>query len=312
MSAGLPTDDPWGDRQQDLDLDAFAAPRGPGRPSPGPRDAGSSTPTSATAILGRVITRVAGREYQDVVRERVLEPLGHDRDHVRAAAVPADRLAHGYLWRDDTFVEEPIDPVRRARLDGRPVHDHPRSRHAGSAGSPTPSRRATTRTHRRCAARRAARCSRSTGDPRRYPGGGAGRADGAETGGYGFGLFIDRRLRAGRIVGPLRRLSRLRLEHALAARVRSRCHRARQRPLWAGHGPCPRALRPLDGPRVRRDPERPSRLAGGRRPRVAVERLLAAWDDDLAAQLFAMNVDLDEDLAPRRAAIDRLRTSTAP
>ena len=41
--------------------------------------------------------------------------------------------------------------------------------------------------------------------------------------------------------------------------------------------------------------------------RSAVERLLDAWDDDLAAGLFAMNVALDEDLAARRAAIERLR-----
>jgi hypothetical protein len=38
-----------------------------------------------------------------------------------------------------------------------------------------------------------------------------------------------------------------------------------------------------------------------------VERLLEEWDDDLAAQLFAMNVDLDEPIAARRAAIDKLR-----
>jgi hypothetical protein len=38
-----------------------------------------------------------------------------------------------------------------------------------------------------------------------------------------------------------------------------------------------------------------------------VERLLDRWNDDAAAALFAMNVELDEPLARRRAAIDRLR-----
>ena len=42
--------------------------------------------------------------------------------------------------------------------------------------------------------------------------------------------------------------------------------------------------------------------------RTGVERLLAGWDDDLAAHLFAMNVDLDEPLARRRAEIERLQT----
>ena len=46
----------------------------------------------------------------------------------------------------------------------------------------------------------------------------------------------------------------------------------------------------------------------GRRPRgLAVERLLERWDEDEATALFAMNVDLDEPLALRRAELERLR-----
>jgi len=40
--------------------------------------------------------------------------------------------------------------------------------------------------------------------------------------------------------------------------------------------------------------------------RVAVERLLDRWDDDEAAALFAMNVELDEPLALRRADFERV------
>ena len=61
MSAGLATDDPWGDRQQGLALDAFerflaSARRSPGRP--GPR---SSTRTSATGSWGGSSRPPAGR-----------------------------------------------------------------------------------------------------------------------------------------------------------------------------------------------------------------------------------------------------------
>ena len=38
-----------------------------------------------------------------------------------------------------------------------------------------------------------------------------------------------------------------------------------------------------------------------------VVRLLAHWDDDLAGQIFAKNVDMDEPLDRRRAEIARLR-----
>ena len=41
--------------------------------------------------------------------------------------------------------------------------------------------------------------------------------------------------------------------------------------------------------------------------RNAIERLLASWDDDLATATFSMNVDMDEPIDRRRAAIDRLR-----
>jgi hypothetical protein len=41
--------------------------------------------------------------------------------------------------------------------------------------------------------------------------------------------------------------------------------------------------------------------------RAAVEALISAWDQERAAELFAMNVDLDEPLAIRRATIDRIR-----
>ena len=41
--------------------------------------------------------------------------------------------------------------------------------------------------------------------------------------------------------------------------------------------------------------------------RDVIERLLASWDDDLAAATFSMNVDMDVPMARRRAAIERLR-----
>ena len=48
MSGGLPTDDPWGDRQQDLDPAAFLRFLEAGPTPAGPSGRSSSTPTSAT------------------------------------------------------------------------------------------------------------------------------------------------------------------------------------------------------------------------------------------------------------------------
>ena len=108
MSAGFPGDDPWGDRQQDLDLERFTAFLERGQSfawMPGTEFEYSNL---GYAILGRVITNVAGQEYRDVVRSRLLEPMGMGSTVYDAAEVPAERLAIGYARRDDAFVEEPF------------------------------------------------------------------------------------------------------------------------------------------------------------------------------------------------------------
>src|ERR1700742_2895891 len=76
MTAGFPTDDPWGDRQQGLPLEEFARFLAGGvrfNWAPGTRFEYSNL---GYAILGRVITAVTGAAYPDYVRHRLLHPLG--------------------------------------------------------------------------------------------------------------------------------------------------------------------------------------------------------------------------------------------
>ncbi|MET0855056.1 MAG: serine hydrolase domain-containing protein, partial [Microterricola sp.] len=76
MSAGLPTDDPWGDRQESLPADEFDALLSAGvrfESEPGTRFAYSNL---GYALLGRVIEVAAGQPYRRVVEQRLLEPLG--------------------------------------------------------------------------------------------------------------------------------------------------------------------------------------------------------------------------------------------
>jgi CubicO group peptidase (beta-lactamase class C family) len=79
MTAGFPTDDPWGDRQQGLPLEDFAAFLSGGvrfNWAPGTRFEYSNL---GYAILGRVITAVTGAAYPDYIRHRLLHPLGMTR-----------------------------------------------------------------------------------------------------------------------------------------------------------------------------------------------------------------------------------------
>jgi CubicO group peptidase (beta-lactamase class C family) len=116
MTAGFPTDDPWGDRQQGLPLEEFASFLAGGvrfNWAPGTRFEYSNL---GYAILGRVITAVTGAAYPDYVRHRLLHPLGMTRTGYEAEEfeVPGEHgtgsagTARGYRrtpggWADVAF-----------------------------------------------------------------------------------------------------------------------------------------------------------------------------------------------------------------
>ncbi|HJZ28222.1 MAG TPA: serine hydrolase domain-containing protein, partial [Streptosporangiaceae bacterium] len=79
MTAGFPTDDPWGDRQQGLPLDEFDALLARGVSfnwAPGTRFEYSNL---GYAILGRVIAAASGGPYDEFIRTRLLAPLRMSR-----------------------------------------------------------------------------------------------------------------------------------------------------------------------------------------------------------------------------------------
>src|SRR5215468_6112013 len=96
MTAGFPTDDPWGDRQQGLPLAEFSALLAGGLSFawvPGTRFEYSNL---GYAILGRVITAVSGAAYHEFVAGRLLRPLGLARTGFEEAGFDAGCLARGY------------------------------------------------------------------------------------------------------------------------------------------------------------------------------------------------------------------------
>src|SRR5215468_9725446 len=98
MTAGLPTDDPWGDRQQGLPLAEFSALLADGLSfawAPGARFASYNL---GYAILGRVITAATGQPYPELVRDRLLRPLGLTSSGFEAAEFDARQLARGYRY----------------------------------------------------------------------------------------------------------------------------------------------------------------------------------------------------------------------
>src|ERR1700689_1345393 len=110
MTAGFPTDDPWGDRQQGLPLAAFDELLADGVSfnwAPGTRFEYSNL---GYAILGRVLTMASGVLYDEFIRTRLLAPLGLSRTGFNADEFDQENLAVGYRHGLGGWAEVPFDP----------------------------------------------------------------------------------------------------------------------------------------------------------------------------------------------------------
>jgi CubicO group peptidase (beta-lactamase class C family) len=316
MTAGLPTDDPWGDRQQGLPLAEFSAFLARGLSfawAPGTRFEYSNL---GYAILGRVITAATGQPYPEFVRDRLLRPLGLTSSGFEASEFDARQLARGYRLGPGGWDELPPDGCGAfAPMGGvfSSVTDLARwvSGFTGAfppgepgAGGAHPLARAT---------RREMQLPQVTLAPPplvRLPG------DPAEGGpaGYGFGLFVEEHPARGRIVShsggypgfgshmrwhPETGIGVIVLAnstYAAASSLAADLLDAVLRQVAPG---------PADGQATAgyvTSPARPwpETLAARRE----VNRLLHTWDDARADRLFSENVAQDEPYPERRRKID--------
>jgi CubicO group peptidase (beta-lactamase class C family) len=315
MTAGFPTDDPWGDRQQGLPLDDFRALLAHGvglNWAPGTRFEYSNL---GYAVLGLTITAASGVPFDEFIRTRLLAPLGMTRTGFSDAEFPAAELALGYRRGPGGWEELPFDPYGAfAPMGGvfSSVADLA-TWSAGFAAAFPPG--GTDVAHPLAAAsRRQMQLPQAvTGwrAPDRIPGGPPGAPAY-----YGFGLFIDEDPALGRVVshsggypgfgsnmrwhlatglavialgnGTYARMNAL-AELVLNALVpRSAAYQTALAPARAGAaagGPWPATLAATD----------------------AVNALLQDWDDAVADALFTENVALDRPYPERRGDLALLR-----
>ncbi len=107
-AAGLPEDDPWGDRQladTDEELVALIQKGISFSNVPGVAYEYSNL---AFAMLGHIISKVSGTPYQQYITQHLLQPLGMMNTGWEFAKVPPAKLAHGYRWLNDEWVEQPL------------------------------------------------------------------------------------------------------------------------------------------------------------------------------------------------------------
>jgi len=106
MTAGFPTDDPWGDRHESVPVERFDALVAGGLTFCRPPGLEFEYANIGYALLGRVIAQVTGTPYTQVVRERLLEPLGmgsttFDVESATERAVGMHPTASGLIAQDE-------------------------------------------------------------------------------------------------------------------------------------------------------------------------------------------------------------------
>ncbi|MBV1686857.1 beta-lactamase family protein [Novosphingobium sp. G106] len=108
--AGFVTDDPWGDRQQPMSEADFTAMLKTGVRFARPPGLTMEYSNFGYATLGRIVTRVSGKRFQDYIRDSFFIPLGMTSTTYDIARSPADRRALGYRWQDEAWLREPDMP----------------------------------------------------------------------------------------------------------------------------------------------------------------------------------------------------------
>jgi D-alanyl-D-alanine-carboxypeptidase/D-alanyl-D-alanine-endopeptidase len=106
-TAGLVTDDPWGDRQTPLPEADFTRLLNDGVPFTRPPGTQMEYSNMGYALLGRIITNVSRQPYKDFVQGVLFKPLGMTATGYDVATAPRERRALGYRWEDDTWKLEP-------------------------------------------------------------------------------------------------------------------------------------------------------------------------------------------------------------
>ncbi len=324
MTAGFPTDDPWGDRQQGLPITAFDELLAAGVSfnwAPGTRFEYSNL---GYAILGRVLTMASGVPLRRVHQDPAARAARPGPDRLRRRRVRAGEPGRRLPARARRLGGGAVRPVRRVRADGRRVLDRRRPRPLGG--------RVRGRVPARRSRRRQRRKRRAPAPP------GVAAADAAAAGGdrlAGGRAAAGRPARAARVLrvrpvrrrGPVprpgglaqRRVPGVRVQHALAPGHRHRRDRPRQRDLrpdvpadrpgprrpGAGLGAYQVALAPAATANSRRGAGAPwpQTLAA----QEQVNHLLADWDDAAADALFTENVALDGPYNERRHTIGLIR-----
>lgn len=104
---GFVTDDPWGDRQQVLSEAEFTRMLRDGVPFTRAPQTAYEYSNFGYALLGRIITNLSKRPYNDYIEQEIMRPLGMTSTGYDIAKSDQTRRALGYRWENEAFAREP-------------------------------------------------------------------------------------------------------------------------------------------------------------------------------------------------------------
>ncbi|WP_196887354.1 serine hydrolase domain-containing protein [Aureivirga sp. CE67] len=108
MTAGLPEDNPWGDRQLDMKESEFLDLIKNGLSLSKVSSQEYEYSNTGYALLGLIITRISGQPYQNYITENILIPLDMKNTYWEYSEVPQDNLVQGYGWENEKWVKKEL------------------------------------------------------------------------------------------------------------------------------------------------------------------------------------------------------------
>lgn len=108
MNAGFPTDDPWGDRQESLAIETFDDLVSQGLSFTRTPRMGFEYSNLGYALLGRIISKVSGTDFLEFVTTEIHKPLGMSHTSFHQSEVNNEDFVQGYVELSSGFVDEPF------------------------------------------------------------------------------------------------------------------------------------------------------------------------------------------------------------
>jgi CubicO group peptidase (beta-lactamase class C family) len=106
-AGGFVTDDPWGDRQQELSEADFTQMLRDGVPFTRAPGIAYEYSNFGYALLGRIVTNVSGRPFNHYIEQEIMRPLAMTATGYDIGESPLAKRAIGYRWENEAFAREP-------------------------------------------------------------------------------------------------------------------------------------------------------------------------------------------------------------